>query len=276
MKNLTRFVWPRATGRGYIWQTLPVREGQLGKALKDTRILTFPAPGESTVFETIAPLSINDALLWRLATTELNEASITAFANSFGLLVGNHYGAPGGRGLAYSGDTYEVWVNEISDAKLAVDLYSAIRLADRLTLSNLVKWSAQKQSVRLVLRDYRQGSALIAGPEHHPEELAYFEPGDVIMPAQFYLMRLVNRQLEKYISPQLVWSTDQERSGLYLCPKNLLGAMWVQFSEIIDQRKTIASCEACGVWFERARKDKRHCSDSCRVRAMRSRKEGKK
>ena len=75
---------------------------------------------------------------------------------------------------------------------------------------------------------------------------------------------------------EILWSESEKKFGVYLVPQSLLGAIWAQFAEIQDQRKVIGSCEVCGTWFERIRKDKRHCSDRCRVRAMRLRKEGKK
>ena len=140
-----------------------------------------------------------------------------------------------------------------------------------------LRWNPREASVLL---DWKDGAfeygIPIASPDHHPTTLALFEPGDLVMPARIAVARIVNEQLAKLASPQLLWSEQARRFGIYLRPKNLLGAMWVQFAQIVDERKIIAGCEVCGTWFEKTRKDRRHCSDRCRVRAMRKRKEGKK
>lgn len=277
MENLTQFTWPRATGRGYGWQSLTVRENLIGEALKDVRTLTFPTPTGDAVAEHIEPLAINGALLWRLAETEISEGSIEKFANAFGLLTGNWFGAPKGGGKIYSGDPFQVWEKEIWWARLVVNVWNSIQENDLDKLSQWIKWRPKSGSVRLV---WRSGpiadNGVLASPEYLPEILALFEPGDLILPAHIAVARTVNRKLKEHASPQVLWSSDEGRLGLHIRPHNLLGAIWTQFSEIIDQRRSIARCEVCSEWFERPRKDKRHCSDKCRVRAMRLRKEGKK
>ena len=82
MNDLTQFNWRRATGRGYIWQTLRTRTH------KRARLLTFPTPGAVTAGELIEPQKINGTLLWRLAEIDNSEPAIKEFADAFGLLVG--------------------------------------------------------------------------------------------------------------------------------------------------------------------------------------------
>jgi transposase-like protein len=71
---------------------------------------------------------------------------------------------------------------------------------------------------------------------------------------------------------------DQEtgRQGLYVNPKNLLGALWVQLAESIDKGQSSKRCSECGEWMLLApgtsRSDREFCSDRCRVNAFRKRK----
>jgi len=56
-------------------------------------------------------------------------------------------------------------------------------------------------------------------------------------------------------------------------PKNLLGAIWIQFEEAVTDNKKFEKC-ACKKWFEvsgkAARSDKKHCSATCRTKAHRN------
>ena len=277
MELRTEFSWPRAIHRGYIWQDLTVRESLTAKAHDNVRVLTFPTPTGDIVSDRIFPLSINTALLWRLARTELNEESINSFANGFGLLTGSWLGSQKKGGKIFWGDPFDKWVEEISWASLAVDIWDAIQAKDLDTLSRWIKWVPSKNSIRFV---WKQGilkeSSILASPEYHPEILALCEEDDPITPARIAVARIVNRKLHNLVSPHVLWSAENEGLELSLVPENLLGAMWLQFSEIIDRRKIIVSCDVCGERFEQNRKDKRHCSDACRVRAMRIRRDAKK
>jgi hypothetical protein len=65
--------------------------------------------------------------------------------------------------------------------------------------------------------------------------------------------------------------------GLQVIPKSLLGALWLQFALAVGGNKKYRACGTCGQWFELspdiARTTKHFCSDACRSRAYRGRKE---
>jgi hypothetical protein len=73
---------------------------------------------------------------------------------------------------------------------------------------------------------------------------------------------------------------DPRRPSVYtveVAPTNLLAALWWQLGRAVSEHKTFGSCAACGKPFEVAppvnRKSRHYCSDACRSRAYRSRKE---
>ena len=271
MDDLTQFSWRRATGRGYVWQTLRTRTH------KRARLLTFPTPGAAASADLIQPQNINPTLLWQLAETDTTESAIKEFADAFGLLAGETTCWPKDGGKAYFGDPFATWANAILDARMVVSLRAATEADDTDALKKMIRWNMRKHAVRLVWKGgITKHHLAIASPDHRPETLALFELGDLVMPARIAVARIVNEQLAELASPQLLWSEQAQQFGVYLRPTNLLGAIWVQFAQTVDERKVIARCEVCNTWFERTRKDKRHCSDRCRVRAMRWRKEGKK
>ena len=274
MEDLSQFRWRRATGRGYAWRTLNVRKPTMSpKVIKDARVLTFATPTGNGVSESIAPQKINGVLLWRLAETKIDEEAILEFANAYGLLLDEMVAYPAGRGARpiYRADPLFIWEAEITQARTVINLLTAIAENDEKALGKVIRWDKGNTAVRFVPR-----GELIASPEIRPGTLALFALGDVIVPARIVIARAVNKQLRKHVVPQLLWSESEQKFGVYLVPQSLLGAIWAQFAEIQDQRKVIGRCEVCGTWFQRIRKDKRHCSDRCRVRAMRMRKEGKK
>jgi hypothetical protein len=65
--------------------------------------------------------------------------------------------------------------------------------------------------------------------------------------------------------------------ALHLVPNTLGGAMWIQLAQAIAGDKKHRACESCGRWFElspeTARTSKYYCTEACRSRAYRARKE---
>ncbi len=64
---------------------------------------------------------------------------------------------------------------------------------------------------------------------------------------------------------------------LQIVPNTLLGAVWLQLAEAISGYKKHRACAACSNWFEvspeKFRKSRHYCSEPCRSRAYRSRKD---
>lgn len=275
-----QFLWKRATGRGYQWQTLKVG-GKL------TRVLTFPTPFGSASFEPIEPLIICSSLLRLLAETEPKESGILNFANAYGLLTEQIKAAPPSGGRAYVGDSLSIWKAAIADARQALNLWQAIQDTDEKALTKLIKWRA---GPCIHFNPTDRNSVIIAHADDDPVTISLFEPGDVVLPARVMLQRLVNEQLQPRlvdsnfqtgkekkalqmrVTPQLLWNPDEAKQEIRLVLENLIGAIWLQFAQEIDGRKAIVRCPTCSTWFERTRTDKGYCSDRCRVQAHRERK----
>lgn len=79
---------------------------------------------------------------------------------------------------------------------------------------------------------------------------------------------------------RVAFSRDPERIGGFLLqikPNTLLGALWLQLAETISGCRKHRACAACRNWFEVSpemfRKNRVYCSEECRSRAYRKRKE---
>jgi hypothetical protein len=116
---------------------------------------------------------------------------------------------------------------------------------------------------------------VIASQLISPEWLKFFKGGDRILPARYYLQKIVNEVLLNRVSPRLLWNVKHGRPknlGLYFVPTNLLGVMWLQFAEAIVGTRSFRQCSACKTWIviSRAREGSRSsrftCSTACRMR----------
>jgi Family of unknown function (DUF6076) len=84
----------------------------------------------------------------------------------------------------------------------------------------------------------------------------------------------VNAKLAQHrVNVKLLWDAKFEHLGLAMVPEDLVGFLWLQFAKAIEGGKAYRRCEDCGQWFgfggQSARKDKRFCTATCRVRSNR-------
>ena len=101
------------------------------------------------------------------------------------------------------------------------------------------------------------------------------------------VQELANKQLWTHAGPCLLYEPPtplhglgteelpQNRLNLRIVPKNLMGAMWLQFARGIDANKDYRRCRACGDWFEISLEANRptrfFCKDACRYKFYRER-----
>ncbi|PQO38885.1 hypothetical protein C5Y96_03160 [Blastopirellula marina] len=89
----------------------------------------------------------------------------------------------------------------------------------------------------------------------------------------------VNRAIQAHACHVQLESSISSPSGYRLTyfPRNLLGAMWIQFAQALAENQDFRECEACERWFQvtrgKNRKSRIHCSDACKSKSYRSRQE---
>ena len=100
--------------------------------------------------------------------------------------------------------------------------------------------------------------------------------GDLLRAARVLVQFVANEELNTHTSARVLMDEETGRQGLYVNPKNLLGAMWVQFAEAIDKRRLNKRCAICKEWIAitpgTSRSSREFCSSRCRVNAYRERK----
>src|SRR5260370_41429812 len=89
---------------------------------------------------------------------------------------------------------------------------------------------------------------------------------------------MCNARLIYHAVPQLILPATWPRLTICLAPKNLIGAIWLQFAIGLDLLKTYLKCDYCGSPFEVSkdaktgkRPDAKFCKASCRVNNYRAR-----
>jgi hypothetical protein len=104
-----------------------------------------------------------------------------------------------------------------------------------------------------------------------------FTPGDLRLPGQYALQKIINDKLWEYASrAKLLWDWRRRNPDLrmQLVPTSLIAALWLQLAAAIDGDRAYRRCEACKKWFEVSaenRIDAKFCQQSCRFRAYRQR-----
>ena len=78
------------------------------------------------------------------------------------------------------------------------------------------------------------------------------------------------------MAPRLLYNPDDDQVEQHLWPKNLLGAIWLQFARAVEiDKPDYGRCEACQKPFEVSpegmRPETKYCGVKCRVRADRKR-----
>jgi hypothetical protein len=185
------------------------------------------------------------------------------------------------------------WRNAIGWLSEAVRLWDLVQKGDSATLSKVIRWDGNKtvryRATKVFWSQVRgtdkelppdqQGFLdelnTIAGTNFHPEIFATFPVGDVIGPARYFVLQLVNAYLETTAQPGLLWDNKHKRILLRNYPLSLLGAIFLQFSTAILSGRETRTCMVCQRYFEvtalASRNDRLTCSNRCRVRAYRDR-----
>ncbi|MEZ5351414.1 MAG: hypothetical protein R2762_02165 [Bryobacteraceae bacterium] len=288
--DVFHFVW-RVPKDGFQWiETEPV---DLPTERKDWFLSDGVPIGHSSLMRAFHPLS-ETGLFRTFAELEARQKTILEFANRYGRLgatiansirVAPHPAKPGAS-LLGSGESLSKWEHEIWEVRESVALLdgvqSAIQGADSV-LSEQIKWEAERGTVQYTgptrgrlpndpkQREVRNCEIIaFSDSELH----RHCQPGDLIVPARYYLQKRVNRKLiEHGVTARLLWDERWQGLGLYLVPSNLIGAIWLQIARAIDGNREYRRCLDCRKWFEVTphvtRADRKFCSGSCKASAHR-------
>lgn len=114
---------------------------------------------------------------------------------------------------------------------------------------------------------------IIASADKTPERFEKLKGLDSAQWPHVLLSELVSEGLRGRVDMTLRYDDGAASTGM--APRGLIGGLWLQAALAIGGDKAFNRCQVCGTWFEvmtrQGRKDKRYCSDACRMRAYRQR-----
>lgn len=214
------------------------------------------------------------------AETRLTRKAVQSFANRYGLLEGFAHRT------AYD-EPFKIWVREILRMRQAVLLWGAATARDMATLKRYIKWDGTNAvwyrhprsripNVALDMPELFETLISRKGSETYwKDTFQSLTPGDVIKPALFYVQNEVNASLERTVVPSLLWDSNHLAMKLCLNPATLLGCLWLQFADDINNNTLYRECLQCGTPFAigpgTARMTKLFCSNACRSKNYRER-----
>jgi hypothetical protein len=207
-----------------------------------------------------------------------NEEDAIAFSNKYGLLAETVFPPAHSVTAKAKGITYYLEATDFSQWREVFHMKAAVKLWDALTknggrdLGNFIKWFDSGEPIYKPFKGTGWPSDYRGLVEKLPSELK-LSTRDGKSAARAFLLRWVNKQFNTGMKVSVWWDRD---NGFYyeFVPKDLLTAMWWQFSKDVMEIEKIVQCANCkkeipiynklGA-FRKTRADKRYCDKSaCR------------
>lgn len=169
------------------------------------------------------------------------------------------------------GEPLEIWASAIAHMRIAVQLWEGIQNTDEDALISLLR-ELRRVPIGVDEEQEARHRLWLRSTSSVDDSLNAREPVEA---ACDQLSIIINDQLSSALSLMLSRETDMAWE-LSLNPNGLLNALWLQFAYAIAGGIQHRACIVCNAWFEvapgRGRREKRFCSDACRMRAYRNRK----
>jgi hypothetical protein len=264
-----------------------------------------PLRDYSGLFRTFADLANHFNDIGSLEKADRAREALKAFADRYGMLGvakgisrwSTTEAKPDGRkqflGVFGEGLNKD-WIQNLFAVRHALDVWNLLQQSDVDGLSRVIVWGQDQVSYHSPRAadlgkspsPPGQVRALIASKIESPEIYERFRRGYVIEPAWLYLGRAIDAHLREHTETHFRRNSTQEHPVIYPYPRNLLGAIWLQFGEAVSGNKKYRTCKECQRWFEvsfptekskdpvrRSRADQLYCSTACRSKAYRGRQE---
>jgi|GEM_PF-4701174 len=298
MQRLVQFSWGIPID-GYHW----IEAQPVVNRLIEERKERFLSPGNTRSWRHYYPLRDTPVLFRTFADLSPTEDAVRAFADQHGALgVDSDIAIPSGKTAQHSrGESLSIWKREITAMMHSLLVWDALRtqsvddlsrwfhLKDEGTFSTVSytpdeKWPLGVDRLLPQFADNSLGDwlrFLPLGPSQdrgNPGTSGIAIPNSPVGLALAYLMMNVNFRTQQHVGISLESLVDHSRSvplDLHVVPKNLLGAMWMQFAQAIQGDVRYQRCPQCKTWFKVPNKANRpsttFCSPRCRVQAFRGR-----
>lgn len=300
---MAQFEWGIAR-EGYVWcDARPFQDPQ--SALVRLGGKRFLIPVFTLAWKRYYPMEEKPALYREFAAVEPTEVGIQAFANKYGFLGLGEPIAVAEEQHSH-GEDLLIWQAELCYMAHAVCVWEAIQGHDHAALA---RWFRLEKHERYANIYYEPDTPWPFGvPRVSPQTLYDQEQRDITLflftnlptarsgldvPAAVsepdiptnaaglalaWLQCQLNVKLTAHVALYVGYMDDPTSRiplALQTMPKNLCGALWLQFALALRGTERDQQCRQCGEWFRVPAKARRastaYCSTRCRVKAARQR-----
>jgi hypothetical protein len=231
--------------------------------------------GQSAYDRAYHPLVTHPDLFLQFAASVRTEDGVLTFANRYGLLKGDEVFATQELNLGIHGDPLADWMNEIRRMSETVALWELHQVGSP-ELAKIIRWRKDRVSYHWAF-----GGGTLASAEERPHWFKRWKHGETQRPTVMLIQIEINDHLNKHVAAQIRWNAAGTALDAYFVPKNLLGAMWLQFARALLWPKKFRPCQVCRKLIEistdphsqvRKRTDALLCGDRCRSQKRRDKK----
>lgn len=304
-----RFTWA-APVEGFRWVQDAERANPLGKqysaegprpALPSDYLLpTRSGPAMIATVQQAKPIyPLEESMLFlRFAKLDCTQPAILGFANEYGPLgvrepiVSQSWRSPDGTRPVLYGEWFDEWIKAIHAMWPLVWIWEMLQKNDVRRLGQHIIWRPQRNTVffnqkppptsrdtdDLPFREGANPSRVIIADNmfNYRDQFQLWKPGDPIEPARFFLTVEMNKHMVKAVSSFLMLDEDESFIPITM-PRNLLGALWLQFYRAITGETRLRQCEVCMEWMDvtnknRNKRQHKVCGSRERQRRYRDRK----
>jgi hypothetical protein len=236
------------------------------------------------------------ALFRELAAARADQVGIKAFADThgpLGLCVRSWKKGRKRHPSHWGGEALDSWRHQIIVLRSAVRIWDAMQARDPGQLRHVfMLWSEIDPATKKLCEDWNierdKDTWLFLGREDDERPCLFRGLMDTPRPDQRNLDRWTaarrmlvegcNLELQHHCCPYVRQrSTRGENYSIAMKPKNLLGAVWLQFSRLVTGEASIGRCSVCGTQIEHSRDgegfraDKVFCTNACKMKRARER-----
>jgi len=233
-----------------------------------------------TTEDQYSPLKDSTGLFKIFAATAPTEEGILEFANRYGSLGLNlqiWIHSPGQDPQSFPGEPTALWFSQITLMRAALDLRQKAKAEDTEGLEQILIWKDGDVGFHSTDKEPYNNFRDWLLTDYYPNLPVQFSSEELIGPALGFVEMIVMLQVEKFaISPRISLDPEKLKFDFGLRPHNLLSAIWLQTALALVGEKDFQRCAWCETPFEvstgrhGARKNRRYCSDACKMRAWRA------
>jgi hypothetical protein len=242
------------------------------------------------------PAAYDPALFRTFADLVPEPEAIKAFADRHGDLDGGvelfvRWLVEARPGELPRGNFLSTWQMHITRMKRLTDLWDLLRADDAERIAAYIRWTGKVGEGAAVYfvqgggagkgrSPSRHGETwdLIASRDHRHELLAQLKRDDPLTSAWAYLQQQLDDRLKEVAadtSASMSWDASRGRPSFRVMARTLVAAVWLQIADAVGNDRNFNRCPGCGRWTEvgpaDAKAHRKHCSDACRMKALRQR-----